>query len=268
MRALDEIVSSVLSASGLPTASRRRELERELRCHLEDVMDELRLSGCPDARIEEMVRARFGDTRDVARSFADAYKTDRTVVQGAICLGLLFLCGAAVAVIVSLGQAYAALVIGLSLGRAFSRLPWELCGVAALTLGYLGTYVLQVRFDRWRTARSVGFAVVSFGSLCFAVGLLPPSHRLGPAVAFLCAVSARLFEGRKPRWLFMFGAAAPVLLAWMISGPLTGNGRLGPWQMLALVCFNVTAACRVLAWLVRRFERGTQLHSSIPEPGS
>src|SRR5260370_6044270 len=78
MRALDEIVSSVLSASGLPTASRRRELERELRCHLEDVTDELRLSGCPEDGIEEMVRARFGDSRAVARSFADAYKADRT----------------------------------------------------------------------------------------------------------------------------------------------------------------------------------------------
>src|SRR5579863_752320 len=81
VKALDEIVSSVVSASGLPTASRRRELERELRGHLEDVTDELRLSGCPDDGIEEVVRARFGDSRAVARSFAEAYKVERILMQ-------------------------------------------------------------------------------------------------------------------------------------------------------------------------------------------
>jgi hypothetical protein len=265
VKALDEIVSSVVSASGLPTASRRRELERELRGHLEDVTDELRLSGCPDDGIEEAVRARFGDSRAVARSFAETYKVERVLMQATMCFALFLVCAAAVAVIVSSGQASAALAIGLSQKRAFSRMPWELCGVAALTLGYLGMYVLQVRFRQWKVVTSLGFAFLGLSFLCFAINLLPPAHKIGPGVAFLCAVCARLLERVKPRWVWRLGAAAPLLVAWTIWGPLTGNGRLGPWQMLTLVCFNLTVACQALGWLVHHFEHSTRLQTPDAE---
>jgi hypothetical protein len=65
----------------------------------------------------------------------------------------------------------------------------------------------------------------------------------------------------------MFWAAVPVLLAWVMFGPLTGNGRLDPWQMLVLVCFNVVAACRVLGWVVLYFERRSQPQPFIPNSG-
>jgi hypothetical protein len=73
----------------------------------------------PDDEIEDLVRAQFGDSRELARSFAETYKSERVVVQTTIGVGLLLVCGAAVTAVVSSGQASAALVIGLPLGRAF-----------------------------------------------------------------------------------------------------------------------------------------------------
>lgn len=266
MRVVDEIVASVVSSSGIPTASGRNELERELRCHLDDVIDEVRRSGCSEEEIEGVVSSRFGDRRAIAQNFAEAYKADRILAQAAFGLGLLLACVLAVTVAISLGQASSAAVSGLSLHRAFSRIPWELCGVGALTLGYLGTYVLQVRLRRWNIARTLPVVLAGICVLYLAINLLPPSHRLGPAVAFLCASCARLLQPVTPRWVAIFGSIVPLIFAWVIRGPLTGNGRLGPWEMLTLACFNLIVACEVLGWIVGRCDRWNWLRITYQEP--
>ncbi|MGA2891157.1 MAG: permease prefix domain 1-containing protein [Terracidiphilus sp.] len=55
------IVRQVISLAKLPGARRRREVERELREHLEDMAEEARSRGYDEALSERMASTRFGD---------------------------------------------------------------------------------------------------------------------------------------------------------------------------------------------------------------
>lgn len=87
MTHLDRIVSRVILLAKLPGKKRRREVEKELRAHLDDLAEEARSQGYDDETAARIVRLRFGQPADVAAAFASVYAPERLakrILQSAI----------------------------------------------------------------------------------------------------------------------------------------------------------------------------------------
>jgi hypothetical protein len=77
MRAADELIDRIVNSSRIPSEMRRREIERELRGHIEDFVVAAREAGCGQDEIEKLVLANFGDPGQIAQGFAWVYRYER-----------------------------------------------------------------------------------------------------------------------------------------------------------------------------------------------
>jgi len=77
MRATDELIDRIVTSSRIPSGVRRREIQRELRCHIEDFVTAAREAGCGPDEIEKLVLANFGDPGQIAQGFAWVYRHER-----------------------------------------------------------------------------------------------------------------------------------------------------------------------------------------------
>src|SRR5271155_867541 len=77
MSAHDDIVRRVISLCRVPSAKRRREIEKELHAHVEDIAEEARSQGYDDSSIRRIVARRFGKPHQVAAAFASVYARER-----------------------------------------------------------------------------------------------------------------------------------------------------------------------------------------------
>jgi hypothetical protein len=77
MRAADELIECIVNSSRIPSGMRRRDIERELRCHIEDFIVAAREAGCGQDEIETLVLANFGDPGQIAQGFAWVYRHER-----------------------------------------------------------------------------------------------------------------------------------------------------------------------------------------------
>src|SRR5579863_3352883 len=72
-----ELIDCIVNASHLPSANRRREIQRELRSHIEDLVVAAREAGRGQDEIERLVLANFGDPGQIAQGFAWVYRHER-----------------------------------------------------------------------------------------------------------------------------------------------------------------------------------------------
>jgi hypothetical protein len=77
MYAADELVDKIVNSSQIPSGRRRREVQRELRSHIEDFMFAAREAGRDEDEIERLVLANFGYPCQIARGFAWVYRHER-----------------------------------------------------------------------------------------------------------------------------------------------------------------------------------------------
>src|SRR6516225_1319713 len=77
MYAAHELVKQIVGSSQIPSGKRRREIQRELRSHIEDFVVAAREAGREQDEIEELVLANFGDPGQIARGFAWVYRNER-----------------------------------------------------------------------------------------------------------------------------------------------------------------------------------------------
>jgi hypothetical protein len=81
MRIADQLIDRIVRTSNLPSAKQRRELQLELRAHMEDFVEAAREAGHNEAEIEQLVLTNFGDPGQIAREFAFVYRDERRRVQ-------------------------------------------------------------------------------------------------------------------------------------------------------------------------------------------
>src|SRR5215831_3473171 len=81
MTAAERLIDEVMAASRIPFATRRREVLRELRAHVEDFVSAGRQSGRSEADIERLLVERFGNPRQIARQFAWVYRRERAALH-------------------------------------------------------------------------------------------------------------------------------------------------------------------------------------------
>src|SRR5579863_3941862 len=81
MRAADELIDCIVNASQIPAAREQSEIQRKLRCHVEDVVMAACEAGRDEQEIERLVLARFGDPYQIARGFERVYRHERRRLQ-------------------------------------------------------------------------------------------------------------------------------------------------------------------------------------------
>jgi hypothetical protein len=242
------IVRQVISLARLSGAGRRREIERELREHLEDVAEEARSQGYDEALIERIAALRFGDPRQVAAAFTSVYALERWTHRALSACILLLASVAAVSLAVGSVQSSAALFTRTPFPDSFEGIPWELLGLGAIALGYCGAYLAERVFPA-SSIKAASLSVVLV--LCAAAGLflVVPDHAVLPAVAFAGAALARLLQHVPVHLLWFAGTAVPLTIA-SLAFLLPGQG---PPPLLLWV--GLTLSCAVLRRIVCLFEK-------------
>jgi hypothetical protein len=158
------LVEKIMSASGIFGHQRKHDIATEMRCHIEDIIDEELAAGHDEKEIERLVALRFGEPEEIAQDFATVYRSQRivfTMLSYAL-LGIVsvFLVAAFVYTI----QFGAARWIGASTAHIFakSHMQSEIPLLAGVTFGYLCLYFSERLFGRKRFAKSIAFTGTFF----------------------------------------------------------------------------------------------------------
>jgi hypothetical protein len=214
------VLRKVISKSGIISGARRRKLAAELYSHMEDLAHEARASGQDESAIQEIVYQRVGKPGEIARAFAETYRTERITACALIFAALMGTSLAAVGAVISTLQLFIAIWSGTALSSAFRGVRWELVGFLALTWGYVGIYVGERLFRKYRLFSAVAVNVFLFAMAALCLHYMVPGHGAAPAVAFVCAGMVRILQRPNIRFIWCAGTAIPLLFAWLLVGPL------------------------------------------------
>jgi len=152
MRAAEELIDRILHSSQIPPGRRRREVQRELRSHIEDVVGAARADGQGQDEIERLVLANFGDPERIARGFAWVYRYERRRLRiVAYTLSTVVLASSLLASILVM-QSGLALSFGTPIMKVLAsrHTMIEALDILASVGVYLGLTSLETFFDRRR----------------------------------------------------------------------------------------------------------------------
>lgn len=256
MDASHDLVKRIVSRSGIATTARQQELARELQSHIDDLISESRSSGCDEASIEQFVGQRFGNPESIAQAFSDTYRSERMAVYLGLFAAFIIVSLFAVATVITTLQMLVSIGSGATLTTAFPRLRWEAVGFVALTWGYTGVYLGERLFRKCPLLSAVALNASLFGAAALVLHYLLPGHVTTPAVAFACSGLTRVLQRADVRFIWCLGTAGPVLVAWIVLGPLVNsNGRLAPWEVGFMVWMGMTLSCILMTFITKLFDR-------------
>ena len=152
MRATEKLIDGIVNSSQLPPGKRRREIQRELRDHIEDFVVAAREAGRDQDEIEQLVLANFGDPGQIARGFAWVYRYERRRLRLlASMLSTMLLASSLLAAIVAT-QAGVAFGFGTPIMNVLvsRHTVIEAFDILATVAAYLGLTSLESLFQRRR----------------------------------------------------------------------------------------------------------------------
>jgi hypothetical protein len=235
MSAAPALIQRIVSDAGIVSLRRRRDLERELAAHLEDLQGE-------DPAVH------FGDPAEISQAFTRVYALERIAFYtGGICL-VAAISWMASAAIVGAVQFLMAKALGFSPAKLFSpeHLLWETVQMAALTAGCLGIHYSQKMFSRWRLAKASALVGLVFAVSALAVELSLPGHGRVVLMAFL--------------WAFLVSILSPHRLLWIVGAGLFAALGLtfahAPAQALfASIWITLAVCCQLTLVMAGAFDR-------------
>ncbi len=141
----DHLINQIVSASKIPSESRRREVLRELQAHVEDFVLYARSAGHTQEEAERLALANFGDPRQIAVQFGWVYRRRRAALRISVFLLSTVTVAITIAGIVMSLQAGLALGLGVPLTRMFSarHTMIEAADILASAAAYLGLISLE-----------------------------------------------------------------------------------------------------------------------------
>lgn len=249
MTYLDSLVSRVILLAKLPGNTRRCEVAKELRAHLDDIAEEARSQGYDDEAAAWIIRIRFGEPEDVAAAFASVYGPERLARRILQWTTLVTVSVMAVVVVVGSVQSIAAIFTETSILSILRDIHREAFGFGAITAGYCSLYAGERIFPT-SLAKTLLPSVTLGIWLALVSRWLIPQHAVLPLAAFACAASGRLLQRVEIPFVWFAGTALPLLIAWVVFGPLISG-----WQFPWLVWLGLTISCKALREIVRLFER-------------
>ena len=189
MTHLDRMVSRVILLAKLPGNKRRREVEKELRAHLDDLAEEARSQGYDDEAAARIVRMRFGEPEEVAAAFASVYAPERLakrILQSAI---LVTVSTVAVVVVIGTVQLIAAICTATSVLSILRDLHREACRFRRDCGGLLQSVRRGAPFSD--LSGEGAFAKRHFGSLARRGFRLADPAACGTAIGCVCVCRIR-----------------------------------------------------------------------------
>ena len=255
MDSSSDLIRRIVSRSGVVTSRARGELERELRAHLEDAIEDLRSRDVDEARLSQIVCGRFGDPNQIAREFSNLHRLERWTMTIARSVTMLLISVLAVAGVILTIQLFLAIFSGASPLRAFPHLREQSIGFASLTLGYMGLY-FQERLSRTGClARKILLNSMLFGILFALVFWGLRLTTLAPLLAFVCGIAVRALQQTPLRPAWILGTATPVAAALLSAGRLLSAGAESAFWSAALIRWiGLTSACYFLTLLCRKYD--------------
>jgi len=176
VRAADELIDCIVNSSQIPSGMRRREIQRELRSHIEDFVVAAREAGRGQDEIEKLVLANFGDPGQIAQGFAWVYRHERRSLRAfAYTLSTLLLASCLLAAILAM-QAGLAFGFGTPIMKVLAsrHTVIEALDILASVAAYLGVISLENLFERNRFQKAAFLLTVILAILmvsCAAAGL-------------------------------------------------------------------------------------------------
>jgi hypothetical protein len=171
----EDLINSIVNSSKIPSGNRRREIQRELRSHIEDFVEAAREAGVDQDQIEKLVLANFGDPDQIAQGFAWVYRHERRRVRMlAFTLSTVLLASCLLAVVLAM-QAGLAIAFGAPIVKVLvsRHTVIEALDILASVAAYLGLISLASLFEshRFQKAALLLTAIVSIVMLsCAAAG--------------------------------------------------------------------------------------------------
>jgi hypothetical protein len=261
----DELIQRIVSSSRLVWSSARSDLERELRAHLDDAVESARAEGHDDARIFQTICDRFGSADEIAHELAKAHRVDRWVLAVTSSLALLGLSAmGSSGLILAIHTSFAILSGAPFLTNSlFSR--GEIFGIAALTLGYSGVFLLERLFRKHRFVKALVANSAIFAALFAAAPATGKQASFAPALAFLCGLSVRALEHTAFRRCGFAGAAMPIIVAAALRAAPVLSAHQGSalWTPALLRCVGAMAACHLLTCLSAKYSERIR---DVPDP--
>jgi hypothetical protein len=241
MRAANELIDRIVRSSRIPSRRRRQEIQRELRCHIEDLSDAAREAGHSQDEIEALLLARFGDPGQISRGFAWVYRQEWRMLRALVYVLSTMLLASALLLAMLATQAGLAFGLGTPIsGVLASRHTWiEALDILASTAAYLGLISLEGVFQSNRFSKAAMLLTAIF------LTLMMSSNAAGLRVFFLLygllnAVSFRALQLLvTPRLVrigivIIFFPLAGLVLArlWMPGAQVDVPGVCASWMLM------------------------------------
>lgn len=176
MHAANELIDGIVNSSQLPSEKQRREIQRELRSHLEDFVFSAREAGRDPDEVEKLVRANFGDPAQIAQGFAWVYRHERRRLRAlAFTLSTVLLASSLLLAILAM-QAGLAFGFGTPIIKVLAsrHTVIEALDILASVAAYLGLISLESVFESYRFQKAAFLLTVIVTVLmvsCAAAGL-------------------------------------------------------------------------------------------------
>ena len=250
----DQLIDEILRSARIPWESRRREVLRELRAHVEDFVSCARSAGHSEEEAERLACASFGDPRQIAMQFGWVYRRQRAALGvSAFVLATMVVAVAIAGIVMSL-QAGLAIGLGVPLVRIFSarHAMIEAADILASATAYLGLLWLEKRFDRYGFLRA---AAVLTGIFTFMAAAFRMAG--GPWMFLAVGLAIGLFLRTVHTLLKRAPARCGVVLACFgLAGTiLFGRMAVTSWLVMGAGYFAMThVAAQVDRALCRRLQ--------------
>jgi len=227
MQATEMLIERIIGATKIPSLRRRRDIQRELRAHIEDFAAAALAAGHGDNEIECMVLENFGDPIEIARHFDWVYRWDRARLRMAV----FVLSTIAVAALSAAGILAAQAGVAAGFGIPFSgrHTTIELLDILATAAVYVGMISVE---KLWSNR---GFQKVVLAAL---LGGLAAASAHAWFLVFACAAAVflRMAQGRTAGW-----GAAPLcfgIVGWLFwarsPGTSPAAASLASWMVMGL----------------------------------
>jgi hypothetical protein len=252
MAKLDEFVGRIVSRARIPRSSTRDDLERELRAHFEDALQEAQATG----DVPDTVCRRFGNPEEIGGELERVHRFERRVILTADTLLLIGMSVLGVAVVILSFQLSIAMSIGIAPSHAFPRLRGQIVAFVSLALGYMSLYLEERILRRFQLAPAFILNLCVFAVLFALVSPVLHLRSMASGISFIAGSLVRLLQRTSLRPVWYLGTVLPTIAAALDGGRLLSTGGETPgWTAVLLRCIGQTAACYLLTLLSQSHER-------------
>jgi hypothetical protein len=173
VRAAPELIEGIVNSAQVPSEKRRREIQRELRAHIEDFVIAAREAGSEPDQIERLLLANFGDPEQIAKGFAWVYRYERRRLRVfAYTLTTVLLAACLVAAILPV-QAGLAFGFGKPIMNALAsrHTVIEALDILGSVAAFLGLISLENLFETHRFQKAAALLTAIFAILMGSCGV-------------------------------------------------------------------------------------------------